>query len=125
VRAGVCGDVSAMEGARRATEGADTSLAALAGYPWPVRKLVCFSSRSHAELKSLIENVGTRIARRRHRLKKSAKEVVRPVPVAERSEVGGGRAPAKPSAWALAAAFEAYMEAHSQEPRGQRRALDR
>jgi len=114
----VCGagcDWAATEEARRTTRVPAESLAAAAGYPWPVVKLACFGAASWRELKACVSELAPR---RRRTGTKRRKEPSRPAGCSvrdkegERSLVGGGRSPAKPSSWALAAEMERYLDAH-------------
>jgi len=112
---GAGGDWAATEGARRATGVAAQSLAAARGYPWPVVKLACFGATSWHELKAYLAELA---ARRTGRGNGRRPQPVRPAPRGVREEerdtsrVGGGRSPAKPSSWALAAEMERYLDAH-------------
>ena len=102
--------------------GAATSLAAAKGYPWPVVKLACFGQRSWRELKATVTKLVPPPKRRGCRSK--AKGVaVQPAAAGSRTTpargpglVGGGRARAKPSSWALAAEMERYVAAHNAPP---------
>jgi len=115
-------DVAATEGARRATGVAATSLAAARGYPWPVVKLACFGQRSWRELKAHVQE----LVPRRSPCSSKAKDVASRADIgsscARRAGrqvaelVGGDRAPAKPSSWALAAEMERYLAAHTAPP---------
>ena len=129
------GDVAATEGARRATGGAATSLAATRGYPWPVLKLRCFGQRSWHELTACIKDLVPRPRCSAPRPK--AKGVgslsdagpARPAsprrPAGRSTQrlstgglVGRERARATPSSWALAAEMERYLAAHNAPPNG-------
>ncbi len=119
------GDVAVTEGARRATGGAATSLAATRGYPWPVVKLACFGQRSWHELKTDIQNLmpPPRCPARRRRAKSCllAPSIERTSTVPDNVRptaglVGGERARAKTSSWALAAEMERYLAAHNAPP---------
>ena len=103
---------------------AATSLAAARGYPWPVVKLACFGQRSWRELKACVTKLVPR--RKRRGSRSEAKGVATPRAVAPLPATpgrgsglaGGGRAPAKPSSWALAAEMERYVAAHNTPPDG-------
>jgi hypothetical protein len=115
------GDVAATEGARRATGGAATSLAATRGYPWPVLKLACFGQRSWHELTACIKDLGPhpRCSAARPKAKgvgalSDAGRARSASPLGPASGlVGGERALAKPSSWALAAEMERYIAAQN------------
>ena len=105
----------ATEGARRATGVAAQSLAAVRGYPWPVVKLTCFGATSWHELKSVLAEIAPRPSRHGTRPKPRPAPRDADPPRADerdRSLVGGGRSPAKPSGWVLAAEMERYLDAH-------------
>jgi len=102
---------------------AATSLAAAKGYPWPVVKLVCFGQRSWRELKATVTKLVPPPRRRgpRPQAKGVATPPATPSPATPGSGsglVGGGRARAKPSAWALAAEMERYVAEHNAPPDG-------
>ena len=91
------------------------SLAAARRYPWPVVKLACFGSKSWHALQACLSERAPQSTRPRKKARPepargSAKEVQEPE--RGRSLVGGGRAPAQPSGWALATAMERYLDAH-------------
>jgi hypothetical protein len=91
------------------------SFAAVRGYPWPVVKLACFGAASWHELKTcLAELAPRRTGRANDRRPQPARPDPRGVrdPERDSSLVGGGRCPAKPSSWALAAEMEQYLDAH-------------
>jgi len=87
-------------------------------------KLACFGQRSWGELKACVQEWMPRPRRRGRRPKAN--------PVSGRADVaagrtpsdagsdlvGGGRSPAKPSGWALAAEMERYLAAHTAPPNG-------
>lgn len=108
-------DVAATEGARRATGVAATSLAGSGGYPWPVVKLACFGQRSWCELKTCVKELVPRRPKRRRKANDAARcadaIACHTPPPGKRGSgfVGGGRAPAKPSSWALMAEMERYI----------------
>ena len=99
----------------RAPGGAATSLAASGGYPWPVVKLACFGQRSWHELKTCVKELVPRRPKRRRKANDAAERAdaaaCQTLPPVEPDSgfVGGGRAPAKPSSWALAAEMERYL----------------
>jgi hypothetical protein len=91
------------------------SLAAARGYPWPVVKLACFGTKSWHGLQACLSELAPQGSRLRKKARpepaRRSKDEVQE-PERGRSLVGGGRAPAQPSGWALAAAMERYLDAH-------------
>ncbi len=78
-------------------------------------KLACFGERSWCELQACVKARVPRRPKRRRKANDAARRAdaaaCHTATPSERASglVGGGRAPAKPSSWALAAAMERYL----------------